>query len=141
MKLKTGQVLGAFQSGALSRLANTPLPMRTSLKLKEVLKASQDALHVYDTERIALCESYVPMDKATGNYEIPDDEKAEFQVLADALLQKEVEIPGDPFTPSQLLSSQSITANDLLILDWLIVSPDAADNGYRKNNKIAVASR
>jgi hypothetical protein len=121
MKIKVGQILGAFQSGALSRLANASLPMRTALRLKEVLKTGQDALQEYDKERIALCETYAPINPETNNYDIPEDRRAEFQVEADALLQKEIDFP-NPFTPAQLLSSQSITANDLLILDWLIVS-------------------
>lgn len=144
MQVKMGNILGSFQSGALGRLANASLPMRTALRLKDVLKAAQDALHDYDTQRIALCESYVPCDPATGNYEIPDDKKPEFQVLADALLQKDVDIPGEPFTPSQLLSSQSFTANDLLVLDWLILTQDVSEvpssNGHKKL-KLATASK
>jgi hypothetical protein len=134
IKLKVGNVLGAFQSGALARLANSNLPIKTAAQLKRVLEQSQKAHKEYEAERLAVCEEFGKLNAETGDYEFLneegelDKERLEaFQLAGAELLQKDLTFDGKPFGISQFYSSQSITANDLMILEWLIDVPVEAE--------------
>ena len=128
IKLKVGNLVGSFQSGALTRLANASLPIKTASQLKKVLTFSQDAMKEYDKDRIAVCEKYGKLNPKTNDYEFVNDDgehdpaKFEaFQKEGEDLLQKELEFPVQPFSLQAFFSSHSMTANDLMVLDWLII--------------------
>jgi hypothetical protein len=130
IKLKVGNLVGAFQSGALSRLANSNLPIKTASQVKRVLEHAQEAMKQYDDDRLAVCAQFGKLNETSGDYEFLNEEgeldKEKFEAFSKEggdLLQKELTFPGKPFGVSQFFSSQSITANDLMILDWLIDVP------------------
>jgi hypothetical protein len=130
IKLKVGNILGAFQSGALSRLANSNLPIKTAAALKPILEKASKAMKDYDADRLEVCKKYGKLNETSGDYEFLNEEgeldKEKFEAFSKEggdLLQKELTFPGKPFGVSQFFSSQSITANDLMILDWLIDVP------------------
>lgn len=148
IKLKVGNVLGAFQSGALSRLANSNLPIKTAAQLKPILEKTQKAMQDYEKERLAVCEEFGKLNPESGDYEFLNEEgeldKERFEAFQKAgseLLQKDLTFEGKPFGVSQFFSSQSITANDLMILDWLIDVPvEAAPKETEESASTAAGS-
>lgn len=125
IKVKIGTLVGSQQSGALTRLAQSAMPMNTALRFKDLLKQIQEALNLYDERRVAVCQDFGTLNTVTQNYDIVPEKMAEFQQLSGDLLQEDIDLIGDPFTGQAFLSSQSISPNDLLILDWLFQSETA----------------
>jgi hypothetical protein len=141
LKLKIGDLVNAFQTQALNRLANTNLPIKTAAQLQSVLKQANEAVEQYDKDRIATCAKFGKLNPETNNYEFlgedgqPDHELIdEFQKSLDQLMQKELTFFGDPFSLSKFYSSHSITASDLMILDWLFAIETDAQQANAAGN-------
>jgi hypothetical protein len=107
-------------AGALNVLANQPLPARAGYRLGKIVSAVGDELKAYDAARRAACARYGPLNEKTGQYDIPDDKKGDFEREIAELQASEVEIGGDVL-PLSAIESASVPAAALLALDWLIV--------------------
>lgn len=139
MKVKVGQIVASFQSGALTRLAQAAMPMSTALRFKSVLKDTQEILQTYDENRVKLCAEFGTLNEETQNYDIVPEKMADFQEVSGGLLQEEVDVAGDTFSSGSFLSSQTIAPNDLLILDWLIQTESNVLPMPKKGKKRAIA--
>lgn len=132
LKIKLGVLVGAAESDSLSRFANTSLPFKTAKSLKAMLAQMQDVLQTYDKDKTNLLGEFCAKDEK-GDFILNAQGGATFELgrldLFNAemgkVLHEEVEIIGDKLKPSQMLSSTVISANDLMLLEWLIESEDA----------------
>lgn len=125
-----GQLLGSVQSGALGRLTQASLPVKTAVRLKAILDVVNEALRDYDAKRIALCAKFGVLNPDSGNYEFETPElSTEFQTRASLLLQNTINIQSEPLalsgffsshSLSDRFSSHSLSVSDLGILEWLI---------------------
>jgi len=128
-QVKIGVLVGAHESGALTRFANTSLPFNTAALVKETLTDITRILQDYDKERVALLEQYMTKDEdgkpvfAEGGAVLFDD-RAAFDAALGLVLHSEVNVRHIPFRKSQMLSSTAISPNDLMLLSWLIDCPD-----------------
>lgn len=111
---------------ALRSLANEKLPARVAFRLSGVLKQVQEHLSAYDEARIQTLENAGCTKREDGTgYEIPEDRHGDIESEINSLLTEEVEIAANPI-PLSALDGASLTAQQLMALDWLITD-DAAD--------------
>lgn len=91
----------------LSRLAERTLPVKQSYRLAKLIKAVNDEMSVYDSERIKLCEKYGTLNQEQKQYDINDKES--FVRESTELLNQEVELDVKPIDITELeLSAQDI---------------------------------
>lgn len=70
MKITIEKILDARE--VLSRLAEKALPVKQSYGLAKVVKAVNDELTVYNSERIKICKKYGTANKEKQKYDIND---------------------------------------------------------------------
>jgi hypothetical protein len=122
---KAGQIeltLGALlnSQAALSSLAGLRVPIQATFKLAKVAKAVNSELQTFEETRRGLCERLGKIRADKSEYEIPPENREEFEVEFKTLLDTPVELPGSPLRSAEL-GKVELSAADLLALEWLIV--------------------
>lgn len=120
--IKIGQVVKAVD--ALRVICNEPLPILTTFKLKTILKQLEGTLETFNETKTDIIKRYGTLEE-NGDYTIPTENLAEADKLFQEVLDSELPITIEPIKlDEKTLENLRISANDLLLLDWLIVEPN-----------------
>lgn len=137
MRISLKTLIASIEGNALPKFANDgSLPIKTTFRLNKIWKAALDEFKAFNESRTKLCEQYGTLDEDKTEYafQTPAKRKA-FDEEFKSLLEVEVDIPGEPFTladlgPRKITSSEFLSAQDFLALEWLIV--DEAEEAPKK---------
>lgn len=120
MKITIKQILNARET--LSRLAEKALPVKQSYRLAKLVKAVNDELAIYNSERIKLCEKYGTANKEKGIYEFQGENAEKAGADLDVLQSQEVELDVKPIDISDL----ELSASDIINIEPFIEVIDDA---------------
>ena len=150
MNIKLGQLINSMSTShpmvtpSLTKFANDGgLPIKTTFRLNKVWKVALEEFKSYEAARKQLCETHGTLEEGADEYQFTAESRIEFDKEYAALLDVDVELPGEPFTiddltPRKLGSADFLSANDFLVLSWLIVDePEpvkAKEQAASKNN-------
>lgn len=124
MKLKLANLIepatGTSMHPAIARFANLDLPIKTSFRLKGIIKQAVEHFNAYLAYRLDLYKKHGEHNAETDEYTVPESNLAAFRTEFDELLDTDIEITGEPFKLASFHSSTAIRTNDLMALEWLI---------------------
>lgn len=102
----------------LSKIMNKELSPVTSFKLVKLVKAINNEIEVFNSERVKLLEKYGTKDKENNNYIIPDENKDTFAKDISELLALEVDISADKINLSN--ESIKISPADMMAIEEFV---------------------
>ena len=104
---------------AIGNLIGQPLPAPVSFRLARLVSALDPELVAFENTRTKLCEQYGTLNTVTNVYDFEPDQDKLFREEYEALVNSEVQLPGEKFQLA-LLSQAKLSTVDMLKLDWLI---------------------
>ena len=126
MKLQLGRLINSLGNGntgdlgAFYRFNQNPLPIKTSMRMRAIIRKVDEIVNDFNDARLELCKRFGTLNEETQNYDFEGKQGEAFNSEYADLMLSEIEIPGSRIPISQLLSSTVITPNDALALEWLI---------------------
>lgn len=125
--VKLGQLINPEFQQALGLLAQKELPLRTSFKLKGLIKRLSDEVRTYNEVRTDLLNKFgnkeedgtLKINKETNNVEFSDDNLKLFGEAMNELLKMEVDIGS--VTLNELGDKLNLSTNLVSLLDGVLV--------------------
>ena len=121
MKVTLGQLKVSIK--ALNRLSAIPLSAKLSYRLMRLTRDAVKEIELFDKVHIELIKKYGGIESGNGDINLPDERLPEFMPEFNELVQQEAEVYGKPMSIDEF-SKVEISANDLLVLSWLIQDPE-----------------
>lgn len=128
MKIKLAQLVNAVNAGSVTRLTEMSMPIKTSFKLRQIVKQINQQYTEYDTSRVELLKRCGAVkDDSENVWKFPNaDIEAKVNAEHSELTSLDIELQGEPFKVKDFLSSAAISVQDLFLLDWLILDDTEA---------------
>lgn len=143
MKITLAALAESIKGGHLAKFAGDGgLPIRTTFRLRRICKQAMAEFRTYEETRLELINKFAEKNEdgtlsldERGNAKFADGEHFDdFNAEHAELLATEIEIDGEPFTiddlaPRKFDAGEFLSANDLIVLEWLIAEdlPEKAD--------------
>lgn len=119
LEVKLAQLVAS--APALGRLCAEKAPARITFTLARVTKSINSELETYEKTRMSLLEKYGTLSEDKSHYKFESREQSEkFELELKELLETPVSLQHSPLALDQL-ETVSVSAADLMALDWLIV--------------------
>lgn len=123
MKATLGQIKIAIESGALGRLANASLPVKTAYWLGRTIDAADSEAARIEKQRVELIKKHGQEgdEAAGGGWEVMPESLVAYMSEFSELLSESVEITGHELTLDEL-EGVKLSGVDLIQLRWLVVA-------------------
>jgi hypothetical protein len=121
MKVTLGELKNSTQ--ALNRLSAIPISAKLSYRLMRITRDASKELELFHQVHIELIKKHGGVESENGNIVVPPERMAEFAPEFNELAQQEAEVYGKPMSIDEF-SKVEISANDLMVLSWLIQDPE-----------------
>jgi hypothetical protein len=118
MKIKLEQMVMAMEP--LQRIFLESLPIRTTFRLKKIVKLIDENLKDYNESRLDLLKKYGVENPETGGYDIPEENRELIEKEHTELLNTEVSLAFEPLS-IDLFGNIQISGRDATLLEWIIV--------------------
>lgn len=134
MKLKIFQVVNAVpQFSVLNQVRgfNAKISYNLAKTFKNILEEDQNYQKIRIAKLEELCEKSAKGEakkEKDGSYKLTDENKKIFQEEMKNLLDQEVEIYCSPIVIEEIGHITGINSDIFIVLDWLFVSKESAEN-------------
>lgn len=117
MNVTLGQIRTAIESGALSKLATEPLPIKQAYWVGRIAEAAETEYRRIEKHRIELVKAHGT--QTDDQWQVPPEKNEIFQADFATLLLESVELPSNGFTLDEL-GDIKLSGLDFLNLAFLI---------------------
>lgn len=119
IKISLGQLKAVYENGAMEKLADMELPVKSVFKLIKLLKEIEPELKNLDETRIKLIKKYgkeVKDENGEENIQVKDEEKDNYMKEWIEILNTEVEFDYEKFSLNDL-GDIKLNTKDMLVLE------------------------